>query len=121
MKKTIEVKIPLEKRYMTSIRLLVGGVCAASGFDIDRTEDVKVCVTEALLLLSRNGYAEAEADLEDGEEQLKIVLSGRGEVNGTESAPEDDISYALLGALADESETSERDGRLVCVTLCHRK
>jgi hypothetical protein len=54
--------------YFTTVRLTVGGVCALAGFDVDTTEDFKVCVTECLLILNRNGFAAATISLTLGRE-----------------------------------------------------
>ena len=53
------MELPLVSDFLTTVRLATGGVCAVSGLDVDYTEDIKVCVTEGLLILKRNGYARA--------------------------------------------------------------
>ena len=53
---TFSITTPLTGEYFTTVRLTVGGVCALAGFDVDATEDFKVCVTECLLILNRNYF-----------------------------------------------------------------
>ena len=112
----IYLSLPLESDYLTTVRLTVGGVCAMAGFDIDRTEDVKVCVTESLLLFQRNGYLRAQLrfDFKGG---LNAVVSGEGERLPKQESPEDEISYALLDALSDEALFRKEGDSLLEITL----
>ncbi len=92
------VRLPLTGDYLTTVRLTTGGLCALAGFDVDGTEDYKVCVTECLLILKRNGYAYAEIDFTVGE-MLSCAVRGVGAVGEKEDGLDDEISYALLNAL----------------------
>lgn len=94
----IRIALPLENEYLTTVRLTCGGVCAQADFDVDCTEDVKVCVTESLLILKRNGFKSAEIVFTIGEQLAVEIVGKEQEKRGTESE-EDEISYALLDAL----------------------
>ena len=60
MSKFFHFSLPLtDGTLMTTVRLTVGGITAAAGLDVDEGEDFKVCVTEALLIVKRNGFQEA--------------------------------------------------------------
>lgn len=102
------VKLPLTGEYLTTVRLTTGGLCALVGFDVDATEDFKVCVTESLLILKRNGFVSASIDFTVGE---ALRCSVCGEEKGGEIADgmEDEISRALLSALVGEV-AFEKDG-----------
>lgn len=106
---------PLGSDKMTTVRLATGGVCALAALGLDESEDCKVCVTESLLLLMHRGYrlARVKFALEEG---LAVRIEGE---DGGEGAPsdEDEISYALLGALNDTVQTEQRDGRLSAITF----
>lgn len=109
---TFSITTPLTGEYFTTVRLTVGGVCALAGFDVDATEDFKVCVTECLLILNRNGFASATISLSIGKE-LACEISGEqleGEVMDT---PENEISLALLSALLGEVEFVNEANRVV--------
>lgn len=109
---TFSITTPLTGEYFTTVRLTVGGVCALAGFDVDTTEDFKVCVTECLLILNRNGFASATISLSIGKE-LACEISGEqleGEVMDT---PENEISLALLSALLGEVEFVNEANRVV--------
>ena len=92
------VTIPLKNEYLTTVRLTTGGVCALAEFDMDLAEDVKVCVTESLLILKRSGFAQAEVNFEIGE-TLKVSIVGKDKTANMEQSDADEISYALLDAL----------------------
>lgn len=93
-----KMSLPLKNEYLTTVRLTTGGICAAAGFDVESTEDVKVCVTESLLILKRNGFLNAEVEFVVGE-ALCVCVKGVTEGGETEDGAEGEISFALLDAL----------------------
>lgn len=109
-------ELPLSNDFFTTVRLTTGGVCALRGLDVDFTEDVKVCVTEGLLVLKRNGYTRARLSfsLQGAGGKMRCRLIGMGErtVKADEGSAEDEISFALLAALVEESSV-EKDGAAV--------
>ena len=104
----ITLEIPLQSALNTTVRLTTGGVCAFAGLSFDDSEDCKVCVTESLILLAKSGYRRARITF-TGESGLEAVIEGRelGE-KGAEAA-EDEISAALIAALA-ENVVMEKSG-----------
>ena len=103
------MELPLVSDFLTTVRLATGGVCAVSGLDVDYTEDIKVCVTEGLLILKRNGYARARVSFffaENG--KRKCPLSGREQGGNAKEAgsADDEISFALLSALVAENNVT---------------
>jgi hypothetical protein len=99
---TFSVTLPLTGEYLTTVRLTVGGLCLAANFDVESTEDFKVCVTECLLILKRNGYTRAKIDFTVGE-TLAVRVKGASDVVVEDDSPENEISYALLEALLGNS------------------
>lgn len=94
---------PLTGEYFTTVRLAVGGLCALAGFDVDTAEDFKVCVTESLLILKRNGFLSASIAFEVGE-TLSCAITGETLGGAKEDSLEDEISRALLSALLGKVE-----------------
>ena len=92
------VCLPLESDYFTTVRLTTGGLCSLAGFDVDSAEDFKVCVTESLLILKRNGFSGANVKFTVGE-ALECELRGVLPTGEKEEGFEDEISYSLLNAL----------------------
>lgn len=92
------VTLPLTGEYLTTVRLTTGGLCSLVGFDVELTEDFKVCVTESLLILKRNGYTTAYIEYSVGE-ALGCHVLGKDRGGEKENSPEDEISRALLSAL----------------------
>ncbi|MBQ8284012.1 MAG: hypothetical protein IJX75_02845 [Clostridia bacterium] len=92
------VTLPLTGEYLTTVRLTTGGLCALAGFDVDSAEDFKVCVTESLLILKRNGFRQAVIDFTIGE-SLGCTVCGKERIGEKEEALEEEISRALLAAL----------------------
>ena len=97
------VKLPLTGEYLTTVRLTTGGLCSLVGFDVDLAEDYKVCVTESLLILKRNGFESAEIEFTVGE-ALACRLSGCGVCGEKTECLEEEISRALLSALLGRVE-----------------
>lgn len=111
------ITTPVLGEYLTTVRLTTGGICALAGFDVDSTEDFKVCVTESLLILKRSGYTSAEISFTVGE-ALGCVIKGVGELVKAAESIEDEISFALLDALLGKVEFIKNDGgRVVSIAF----
>ena len=102
------VELPLTGEYLTTVRLTTGGLCALVGFDVDEAEDYKVCVTESLLILKRNGFTRASITFTVGDE-LAFSVSGTEKTGEKEDSMEDEISHALLAALVGAVEFIKDD------------
>ncbi len=106
------LKTPLTGEYFTTVRLAVGGLCALAGFDVDLAEDFKVCVTESLLILKRNGFSSANVEFTLSE-ALGCEIVGE-QLNGEkEEGMEDEISRALLSALLGKVEFIKDSDRVL--------
>ena len=111
--KLMSLEFPLNTDIMTTVRLVTGGVCALVGFDLDMSEDCKVCVTESLLLLLHGGSNSARLSFEK-DEALKISIEG--ESLSEEKSVEEEISVALLSALVDDLEI-KKEGSLTRISF----
>ena len=110
------IELPLEGEYFTTVRLTTGGLCALVGFDPDSSEDFKVCVTESLLILKRNGFKKASVRFETGE-ALSCAVIGVGEPGEKEEGIEDEISFALLDALLGKVDFEKEKERVVKISF----
>ena len=111
------VELPLTGDYLTTVRLTTGGLCALVGFDVDAAEDYKVCVTESLLILKRNGFSRASIAFTVGDE-LACNVCGLEKIREKENSMEDEISRALLAALVGEVEfIKDSDGAVQAIAF----
>ncbi len=110
------ISTPLTGEYFTTVRLAVGGLCALSGFDVDLAEDFKVCVSESLLILKRNGFSFAKIEFTLGE-ALSCAVSGEGALGERQEGFEDEISHALLQALLGKVEIVKDTERVVKIAF----
>ena len=107
------VTLPLTCEYLTTVRLTTGGLCSLVGFDVDSSEDFKVCVTESLLILKRNGYVSATIEFTVGE-ALGCHVLGKERGGEKVDSMEDEISRALLSALLGDVEMGRNENGEVC-------
>ncbi len=105
------ISLPLtgEGEYFTTVRLTTGGICALCNFDVDSAEDFKVCVTESLLILKRNGYQKAVIEFVV-DEMLSCKIKGEEFGEEKQDSLDDEISYALLNALLGKVDFVKNDG-----------
>ena len=111
------VELPLTGEYLTTVRLTTGGLCALVGFDVDAAEDYKVCVTESLLILKRNGFTRASIAFTVGD-ALACNVCGNEKSGVAENSIEDEISRALLAALVGEVQfIKDSDGAVQSIVF----
>lgn len=116
MDEKIILQFPLKNDYLTTVRLTTGGVCSLASIDLETSEDCKVCVTESLLLLKRNGYAAAEIAFacEGG---LSVHIEGKNKTGEIASSEEDEISCVLLSALVENLITEHDDSGISALSF----
>ena len=111
------IELPLTGEYLTTVRLTTGGLCALVGFDVDEAEDYKVCVTESLLILKRNGFTRASITF-TVDQELGFSVCGTEKLGEKEDSIEDEISRALLAALVGEVEfIKDSDGAVKTIAF----
>lgn len=116
MRELMELRFPLGNDLMTTVRLATGGMCSLTGLDLDDSEDCKVCVTEGLLLLLHAGYSFARMTVRE-EEGLLFSLVGEEFSAPISTFSEDEISIALLSALALDVETRSKESVLESIAF----
>ncbi|MDE5547558.1 MAG: hypothetical protein K2J30_00960 [Clostridia bacterium] len=114
--KEVRLTMPLSGELMTTVRLTTGGVCSVAGLSMDDGEDCKVCVTESLLLLMHRGYNAAQIvfTVENG---LGVEIEGQNKTERESAPQEDEISAAILCALAENAVLEKKDGELSRITF----
>ena len=119
MKKTIKLSLPLLSECIISARLTAGVICSILKLDIDQTEDIKLCVSEACNILLNQNFCTAEITF-DFEDNLKLEFFGtsctKGQLSTNDST---DLSVMLLNALSDSAEFFENEG--IINKICFEK
>ena len=111
------ITLPLTGEYLTTVRLTTGGICALADFDVDSTEDFKVCVTESLLILKRNGFSKATIDFTVSD-MLSCSICGVGAYGEKTDELEEEISRALLSALLGKVEfATNEENRVIKISF----
>lgn len=119
MREFFDFSLPLtSNNLLTTVRLTMGGLAAAAGMNVDDAEDFKVCVTESLLIFKRNGFPSASAHcvIDDGLEITLLAEHSDDELQNGENE-ENEISFALVGALVDEVKFQKEKNMVTGVTL----
>ncbi len=111
MKELLSLEFKLKRELFTTLRLTAGGVCSLIGLNMEESEDCKVCITEALLLLMHGGCRSARIGF-FADNGIAVKIEGEECFVPVESYPDDEISSALLAALAEDVEMKKEDGSL---------
>ena len=112
----IQLCIPSEPEYLAIVRLTVAGICHRLELDVERTDDLKLAVTEAcgfLLEHATNGHP-ISADFSCADDKLTVTVEikcGDGEVSIPSS--EDNLGLFLIHALMDKVESLNQGRTLV--------
>jgi serine/threonine-protein kinase RsbW len=112
---TVEVRIPADVLYVSTLRLTAASLAARCDLTIDDIEDLRLAVDEACALLLPHASADAplEARFELATGRLEVETSVR-----TDDAAEPDRSgfaWTVLGALASSVDVRKGAGRLAIV------
>ena len=115
-----QVKVPAQAKYILPIRLFLAGIAVRMDFPAETIEDIKMAAAEACSILMA-GAAEAEAlccnTAEQADHSLRIDLCLEGKVLPGEA---DDISRAILEAMADECTFNYQQGVCRGITICFK-
>ncbi|MDP2891750.1 MAG: ATP-binding protein [Bacillota bacterium] len=114
MKEEVRVTFPAESEYLTAIRLLSSAVATKGGFDVDSIEDIRLCASEACLLLieQNHAYEAIEMKLRLSREGIEICAEGKGvcEKKPSAAGENEELSEQILEELTDLLEISRNDG-----------
>ncbi len=98
----ISIKIPANSLYLKSIRLFTASIASDMGFDIEKVEDLRVVVSEAV----NYKLTDKDIDINYYIEEKKLTI----EVVGRDKDLDDmalNMRDLILQELADEVEISE--------------
>lgn len=121
MEKEIKLQIPLCSNNLLCARLTASAVCSLLKIDIDETEDIKVCVNEACLIMMGSNFSRVNIDF-NMEKNLEINISGSGSCNKSLNADNEnkELSVMLLNSLIDNVEYKKDGEKITSITLLKR-
>lgn len=116
----VEVRVPADVAYVSTLRLTAAGLAARCDLTVDDIEDLRLAVDEACALLLPHAGS-------DGVLEARFELA-RGDLHVHASVPDNDegepdrhgFAWTVLGALASSVEVSRSGGRLV-ISLSKRR
>lgn len=104
----ITITIPPKSIYIKSIRLFTASLASDLGFDIEKVEDLRVVVSEAI------NYKLSDQEIEVvytvNEKELEIKVIGKDKSLDQRAL---DMRNLILEELADEVEISEGEIRII--------
>lgn len=104
----ITITIPPKSIYIKSIRLFTASLASDLGFDIEKVEDLRVVVSEAI------NYKLSDQEIEVvytiNEKELEIKVTGKDKSLDQRAL---DMRNLILEELADEVEISEGEIRII--------
>ena len=117
----VEVRIPADVVYVSTLRLTAASLAARCDLTIDDIEDLRLAVDEACALLLPHAAAESLL------EARFVLATGRLEVETSVSTDDDaepdrgGFAWTVLGALASSVEVRKDSGRLCIVVTKTRE
>lgn len=100
MDEYIKLQLPATPDYTTTLRLFASGVGSRAGFDVDTLEDIKLVLSELMIMAIKDEYEKFETEIRVKDECLSIyALVSEDE--------KDSMSIKIMEALSDGIEIEE--------------
>lgn len=110
----IVVSVPLDSRYLATVRLLAASLAADAGFSVDEIDDLRLALSESLAVLLGASDAPDRAVVEVEVAPRSVVATVRLESGGPVGRP-DDLATTILRSVTDEFDVGTHRVRLVKV------
>lgn len=101
---TIELEIPLQIRFASTVRAVAAALCADLGFSIDDIDDLRLAINEALSLLADVDDADLgrlRIDLESADDVVTVRCVRRAD-SGSTIDNIDPLARRVLDAVVDD-------------------
>ena len=114
---TIRLSVPAQKQMLLVVRMTTAGVLARMGLTVDKLEDMKMAVEEAVGYLFRQEGCR-QVELEYAAENGEIVITANA-LQGVCpcDAKTDAVMRCILSSMADDVSMREEDGGIRSITL----
>ena len=108
----IFVKIPSEKKYISTLRLSISSIANTIAMDIENIEDLKVSISEVMnLFVDESNFFEISMDV--FEEKIEIEVMPDISILGIQEKEENKFALLILENLVDKIEFKEKSVLLV--------
>ena len=108
----IFVKIPSEKKYISTLRLSISSIANTIAMDIENIEDLKVSISEVVnLFVDESEFFEISMDVFD--DKIEIEVMPDISILGIQEKEENKFALLILENLVDKIEFKERSVLLV--------
>ncbi len=101
----IKLSLPAMAEYTTTLRLFASGVATRLGLDVERMEDIKLVVSEMMIMSIKDEMDLFEMSIKVEEDALVIKAA-------VSKDAKDDMSIKIMEALADEIDINGESIRL---------
>lgn len=115
-----EVRVPSQAKYILPIRLFLAGVAVRMDFPAETIEDIKMAAAEACSIILSGAAPEGMlvcTACEQQDHSLLIRLTVEGEMFPSMA---DDISRAVLEAMADACTLNYAQGKCESIVICFK-
>ncbi|MCI6660345.1 MAG: hypothetical protein SOW48_04050 [Peptoniphilaceae bacterium] len=99
---TIQLQVPSKPEYVTTLRLVTAAFARQLAFDVEKVEDLRVCVSEAVNYLLPDNESLTLILSESNEGMIIQIQAKRRETQGES----DSLHHMILATLLDEVEES---------------
>ncbi len=108
----IFVKIPSEKKYISTLRLSISSIANTIAMDIENIEDLKVSISEVMnLFVDESNFFEINMSV--FEEKIEIEVMPDISILGIQEKEENKFALLILENLVDKIEFKEKSVLLV--------
>ena len=108
----IFVKIPSEKKYISTVRLSISSIANTIAMDIENIEDLKVSISEVVnLFVDESEFFEISMDVFD--DKIEIEVMPDISILGIQEKEENKFALLILENLVDKIEFKEKSVLLV--------
>ena len=108
----IFVKIPSEKKYISTLRLSISSIANTISMDVENIEDLKVSISEVInLFVDESNFFEISMDVFD--DKIEIEVMPDISISGIQEKEENKFALLILENLIDKIEFKEKSVLLV--------
>lgn len=101
----VKISLPLKSEYVMIARLAAAGYCTRAGLDIEKTEDIKVIISEVLnkcVINSAGGSENISVEFDKDNGYLTVAFELKDIKKAFKTGDDDDFGISIISALCGE-------------------